>query len=709
MRHGPSFIPIDDIGTTDPASASSRVAEVAPRSPSAPANTDEPKLGISSAPASPRLTSVSVIIPYTKPETVGNAIESVLLQDYPEDHIEIIVVGKGSQALRGRFPRITAVEAAYTVPPGKARNLGAARATGSVLLFLDDDCEAQPGWIAENLAELELDAVGAVSGRILGKSQALFARCTDYSNFGSCRGDRRKPGRLWTASFGMRSDLFKAIGGFDESLAVQEDIDLCFRLNRHGYETIHQPRIAVLHNHGRHSLRSFLSYQYQNGRRAGLGVESRYPEAGLRNMLLSMLAHPLLYLPAVLPFALLGTVLTVWENFRQDQRVALVAPAIFVGKLTCHLGILRALLDRRLRGYWVSSGKVRAVRTLFDYMFLKARFTTPRVLTLYVTSACNAKCKHCFYWQNLNQKADLRMEEIDELSRSLGKLDKLLIAGGEPFLRRELPEICGLFIRQNDVEIISIPTNGLLPDLIARQLRKTLALADGRSIRVNFSLDGTQPVHDDIRGVPGNFQKVVETFNQARQLQAEYPNLTIGINSCVMNANYRDLFGFYDEFPALFPDVDMPGLILLRGDPYEPKLELPTIQELEALHSHKRARAGASQPLLWKLADMANFRIGLESIRTQSQAVPCEAGRILGVVEDNGNVRHCELLPPIGNLREKGFREIWDSPEAVAARERIVRGECHCTHECNVFESLLAHPAHGLKALAKASNRKAAG
>ena len=654
-----------------------------------------------STPEQQRLKSVSVVIPYTRPATIGNAIDSVLVQEYPQECLEVIVVGKGSQAVRGSYPKVIAVDTPYRIPPGKARNLGAAEATGEVLLFLDDDCEAQEGWLEENLAELENEAVGAVSGRILGKSAAPFARCTDYSNFGSCRGNRRKKSRLWTASLGIRSDLFKVIGGFDESLVVQEDIDLCFRLNREGYDTIHQPKVIVLHNHERSSFHSFLDYQYQNGRRAGLGVESKYPEAGLRNRMLSRLANPLAYPFAVFPLALIGTLLTVKENVHQDPRIVLLSPAILLGKLSCHIGILRALISPQVRGSWVRSGKVRAARTLFEYLFLKSRFTTPRVLTLYVTSACNAKCKHCFYWQNLNQKADLRMEEIDELSRSLGKLDKLLIGGGEPFLRRELPEICELFIRQNDVEIISIPTNGLLPDLIARQMRETLALADGRSIRVNFSLDGTQPVHDDIRGVPGNFQKVVETFKKARELQVEYPNLTIGINSCVMDANYRDLFGLFDEFPSLFPNVEMPGLILLRGDPYEPELKLPTIQELEALHSHKRRMAGGGQPLLWRLADMANFRIGLETIRTQSQAVPCEAGRILGVVEDNGNVRHCELLPPIGNLREKGFQEIWTSPEAVTAREKIVSGECHCTHECNVFESFLAHPAHGLKALVK--------
>ena len=702
MRDGTSYIPVESISIAGlEVPSGGPTPEVAKGSPAASATDAELVRGLFSAPEKERLKSVSVVIPYTRPATIGNAIGSVLLQEYPQDCVEIIVVGKGSQAVRGSYPKIIAIDSLYRIPPGKARNLGAAEATGEILLFLDDDCEAQQGWIEENLAELESEAVGAVSGRILGKSAAPFARCTDYSNFGSCQGNRRKRSRLWTASLGMRSDLFKTIAGFDETLVVQEDIDLCFRLNRDGYDTIHQPKVVVLHNHGRSSFRTFLDYQYQNGKRAGLDVESKYPDASLRNKLLSILANPLLYPLVALPLAFIGTLLTVVENVTRDSQIILLAPAILLGKLGCHIGILRAIVDRQLRGSWVRSGKVRAIRTLFDYLFLKTKFVTPRVLTLYVTSACNAKCKHCFYWQNLNQKADLRMEEIDELSQSLGKLDKLLIAGGEPFLRRELPEICDLFIRQNDVEIISIPTNGLLPDLIARQMRKTLAVADGRSVRVNFSLDGTEPVHDDIRGVPGNFQKVVETFKKARELQVEYPNLTLGINSCVMDANYRDLFGLLDEFPSLFPNLEMTGLILLRGDPYEPELKLPTRQELEALHAHKRRLTGGSQPLLWKLADMANFRIGLETIRTQSQAVPCEAGRILGVVEDNGNVRHCELLPPIGNLREKGFQEIWTSPEAVGARERIVRGECHCTHECNVFESFLAHPAHGLKALVK--------
>lgn len=645
---------------------------------------------------------VSVVIPHSKEDTVGATIESVQSQGFLAEQVEIIVVGKGNSWLQASYPDVKVVDTHQKLLPGKARNAGAAIATGDYLLFIDDDCEAQPGWISSNLEELANVEVGAVSGRIVGKSTKLFARATDYANFGACRSETRRQSRLWTATFGIRRDLFEEIGGFDETLSVQEDIDLCFRLRRMDLETIHQPKVNVLHNHGRDSFGSYLSYQYGNGRQGGLEVESKYPDLGTRNKLLSKLQNPLLYFAATLPFSVIGTALTVWDSQKREPEVILFSPLIFIGKLFGHLGAVSALLDQFLRSSWNRSGVVRAASTLFRYVFLKSRITSPRVLTLYVTSACNAKCKHCFYWMNLNQKSDLMFDEIIQLSESIGKLDKLLIGGGEPFLRRELPEICELFILHNDARIVSIPTNGLTPKLIARQVNKILALSRGRTIRINLSLDGTESVHDEIRDVPGNFEKVVETYRLLNQIQIDHPNLTIGINSCVMDANYSDLYDLIDEFPELFLEVDMPGLILLRGDPYEPELELPSLTDLKALHNHKRKVAASRQSLLWKIADWTNYRIGLRTIETKAQAVPCEAGRILGVVEDNGDVRHCELLPPIGNLRDNNFEEIWSSDTSVAAREKIIRGECHCTHECNVFESLLAHPVKGVGAALKA-------
>ena len=54
------------------------------------------------------------------------------------------------------------------------------------------------------------------------------------------------------------------------------------------------------------------------------------------------------------------------------------------------------------------------------------------------------------------------------------------------------------------------------------------------------------------------------------------------------------------------------------------------------------------------------------------------------------------------NLREKSFREIWGSPEAVEARRRISCKECHCTNEVFLWPSVVFQPFHLARALAGA-------
>ena len=55
---------------------------------------------------------------------------------------------------------------------------------------------------------------------------------------------------------------------------------------------------------------------------------------------------------------------------------------------------------------------------------------TPPLLILFINSLCNQKCEHCFYWQSLNGKDDLTLDEMLALSRSMGKIEILNLSGG---------------------------------------------------------------------------------------------------------------------------------------------------------------------------------------------------------------------------------------------------------------------------------------
>ena len=89
----------------------------------------------------------------------------------------------------------------------------------------------------------------------------------------------------------------------------------------------------------------------------------------------------------------------------------------------------------------------------------------------------------------------------------------------------------------------------------------------------------------------------------------------------------------------------------------------------------------------------------LETGARQEQVVPCRAGRLTGVVYANGDVSLCETHPPLGNLRQRSFRDIWFSPEAQQLRGTIARGECYCTNEIFMWPSIVFHPTSLVKAM----------
>lgn len=329
-------------------------------------------------------------------------------------------------------------------------------------------------------------------------------------------------------------------------------------------------------------------------------------------------------------------------------------------------------------------------------LLIKTNFRTPPSLIFFVTSLCNAKCRHCFYWRSLNKRKDLSFEEIEKLTKDLGPVESLNISGGEPFLRKDLPEIINLFYVNNGLRVVTIPTNGLLPKNIAFMTKRILEYSKGRPVNLSFSLDGTETVHDKIRGIKGCFKRVIQSYEETKKLKKEFPNFKIQINAVVTNENKDDVKELIDQLKKIMPDIDLFSLSFLRGDTRDTNLHLPTTESLEELKRYSDEKIPTSS-LLSKMVDNMIYKLKIKILREKRQVIPCEAGKIIGVIEDNGDVKHCELLHPIGNIRSDKFSKIWNSTKAKRERQRIIEGRCWCTHECFLFPSLVAHPICGLK------------
>ncbi|MEM9544076.1 MAG: radical SAM protein [Cyanobacteria bacterium P01_E01_bin.42] len=307
-------------------------------------------------------------------------------------------------------------------------------------------------------------------------------------------------------------------------------------------------------------------------------------------------------------------------------------------------------------------------------------------LIVHVTNNCNFRCDHCFI--DFSPKRDLKLEQYQALARQIGPLFWLDIAGGEPFLRKDLAEIIAAF----DTQVVQIPTNGSLEEKTLDQLERMKKLTDTQ-ITVSLSLDGLQEQHDRIRHTPGSWDKVWQTFEKIRQIGG----ISIKINTVLNQDNADEIIEMMEEVRRRGPDFH--SIILLRGDPINPEFGLPPLDKLHELGGKifsilETYDYGRSPVMAHLLRNYHKFlwNTSLGTIEKKTQVIPCLAGRAHMVVWGDGRVSSCEMLDPIGDIRDRSWEEILASPAYKQQVQDIKDKKCYCTHNCAMFDSILLNP-----------------
>lgn len=191
---------------------------------------------------------ISFVIPmFNEEKNIGRLIDSV--KRFVKDlEYEIVVVDNGSQD--NSVAIATQGGAKVFVRPkiriGAMRNVGAAAATGDVLVFLDADVFLKEGWgrnIPRTLELLERNEL-IITGswpRISDEDPSWIEKYW-FKPFLI----RNTSSFLSSAHFLMRKSLFEKIGGFDESLETDEDYELCRQGRNLGAEIINNPDLEVM-------------------------------------------------------------------------------------------------------------------------------------------------------------------------------------------------------------------------------------------------------------------------------------------------------------------------------------------------------------------------------------------------------------------------------------------------------------------------------
>jgi glycosyltransferase involved in cell wall biosynthesis len=214
------------------------------------------------------VTDVSVIIPcYNGEKVLGEQLDALTRQsDAPA--FEVVLVDDGSvddsvavaERYRTAIPNLRVLAQPHLGNVAVARNLGAAAATGHLLLFCDADDVVGERWVCEMVGALQSHefVAGPFELRRLNPSWAV-----ETGNLAQTSGLQRGTFLPFAGggNLGVRREVFEAIDGFDPTLPALEDTDFCFRAQLAGHDLVFVQG-AVVHVRLRTSAGALLRQGY---------------------------------------------------------------------------------------------------------------------------------------------------------------------------------------------------------------------------------------------------------------------------------------------------------------------------------------------------------------------------------------------------------------------------------------------------------------
>jgi MoaA/NifB/PqqE/SkfB family radical SAM enzyme len=344
---------------------------------------------------------------------------------------------------------------------------------------------------------------------------------------------------------------------------------------------------------------------------------------------------------------------------------------------------------------------------------LIGRPISPVFLNILVTSVCDMRCTHCFFTEELDdrprKKLMMKADEIDKISRTLGgNLGVLVLAGGEPFTRKDLPQIVKSFYDNNKLDSVYLMSNGQIHQRIFPDVTQILEECPNLNVTVALGIDGMKDAHEKIRQKEGSWDKAIHTARTLQQMKREqFPKLDIQTCTCVMNSNQDTIFDWYDFLKYdLKPDkVNINYIRPPSKDPNELNFDHKMYGKLshQILEDVKNAALknnyGGKSGFFKAAVDIYMHDVIAKTKEENKAQLKCYAGSAGAVIYDNGVLSSCENKADVLNLRdyEWDFQKAWRTDLMNARRKEVANG-CYCTHESNCFyPSLAFNPGHLVK------------
>ena len=302
----------------------------------------------------------------------------------------------------------------------------------------------------------------------------------------------------------------------------------------------------------------------------------------------------------------------------------------------------------------------------------------------------------CNIWQK-HSTDELTPEEVRWFFRRAPHFRWVHLTGGELFVRRDLEEIVAAIQEEcPSLFLLNFPTTGWYSDRTVSLVKGALARQPGR-LMVTISIDGPRELHERLRGIPGSWERGIETFRRLRELRQRNFQVVAGMTLLPANVGAVDdtIAAIAAEVPG-FTRADLHLNLGHESSHYFANVGSAPILRSEARQAfaaHRHQNAWRAHPVAF-LED--RYQALLASyLDTGRSPLPCTALSSSCFVDPHWNVYACTIWDAqVGNLRAEAFdlAALWRSPRRQALRAEVTAERCaHCWTPCEAYPTILGN------------------
>jgi MoaA/NifB/PqqE/SkfB family radical SAM enzyme len=318
----------------------------------------------------------------------------------------------------------------------------------------------------------------------------------------------------------------------------------------------------------------------------------------------------------------------------------------------------------------------------------------PYKLTFSLTSKCNYRCQTCNIWQKPPQD-ELSTAEIGRIFKKAPGFSWIDLTGGEVFLRKDFLDIVEIILAScPHLLLLHFPTNGYLTETIVSAVQK-IALWKPEKLILTISMDGDEPMNDQIRGIPGGWRRQIETFKRLRAVPGV--RTVLGMTVSALNAGQfeRAFQAVKNEYPALNYDDFHINIAHISAHYYgNTGTDLISGSEkamAETVENYLSARKFPLDPVSF-LEKQYLQRVG-QYLQTKKTPIRCQALRSSCFLDATGGVYPCSMYDRLlGNVREWDYDllALWNAEVSRRLQGEIWEFNCpQCWTPCEAYQSIL--------------------